>query len=200
MDAIARPQHACKVCGHEWYSRTFEHPSRCVRCKSPNWQRGGGRCASEQLASAGDVAQVGPADAPAASRPHVTCSRCEHSWKPKTKRPAYCPKCHSTLYAEPVTPSDATSRVCPGCDEERPYPEGFSVHKAYRDGRNRKCKACCARKDRTRVRRRLPLGARGERAAFRREQQIAARNDERNRTWTEDAFAQLRANREAVRG
>jgi predicted Zn-ribbon and HTH transcriptional regulator len=201
MDAIARPEHTCTRCGHTWFSRTYDRPARCTLCKSPHWQ-GGAPCFGDELDSPGVVEQVGPADAPAQSRQPIKCTRCDHEWLPRRSktRPTYCPKCHSTHYAEPVTPSDATSRVCPICNEVRPYPDGFSVHRAYQDGRNRKCKVCCGRSDRQRVRVRPPKGRRGERAEFRREQQVAARNDERDRVWTEAAFDQLRANREAVRG
>lgn len=79
------------------------------------------------------------------SLPTHTCSRCTHTWHPRTDaRPGVCPKCKSPLWDQPRI-RQASKRqseiVCPFCsatcpltgDEARPFPfEGYGDFEAYR--------------------------------------------------------------------
>lgn len=39
MSKIKIPQFVCLRCGHTWFPRKAEIPSRCGKCKSPYWQK-----------------------------------------------------------------------------------------------------------------------------------------------------------------
>lgn len=95
-----------------------------------------------------------------------------------------------------MLPDTEGGKTCRDCNRTKPIDE-FYRHASYKDGRSPFCRSCTVAKSRKRGR---PPKVRRFKNRYRDEREVAAEEAVRVARVNEDAFARLRADREAVAG